>query len=395
MDHVADDGSYSCSSNSPADVGIRLTHLIANDGPGGGPKTVLNHISYYARIFDVELLHGNKGTLAKACDNLGIKHIQIPMEKLWIAPLGAIFAYFRLLVRKPDLLILHGQWGAFWGSLAGRLAGVRSMLYIAQWPSFYTDWDLYRVARNYLAEWVPCRLTSAVVAISQGNHDEFLRRYPFLGSRLHMIPNSIDRLNSLSEDEKKTIREAEGWADGLCHVVCVGRLSTQKRVDWLLDAWKIVEMKNLSARLWIVGSGETEQSLHEQARSLGLARCTFLGARSAAWRLVAASDIVAMPSMYEGHANIPLEAMACGVPIVACAVDGVRESFADGEAGILVEPGDPSAFATALESLITSPQKRALMGAKGTRHVEHFEKRKILLLYYELIQKLVRKQSRE
>lgn len=382
------DHSDSKSDCASGDINIRLTHLIADDGPGGGPKTVLNHISYYGRIFDVELLHGNKGMLARACDDLGISHIQVPMEKLWLAPLGAVFVFFRLLARRPDLLILHGQWGAFWGAITGRLAGVRSILYIAQWPSFYTDWDLYRVARNYITEYVPCKLASAVVAISPGNHDEYLRRYPCLGSRLHMIPNSIDRLATLGEEEIHAIREAEGWQAGFCHVVCVGRLSTQKRVDWLLEAWSILESKNLPARLWVVGTGEKEQDLLAQAAQLGLKTCHFMGARPSAWKLVAASDIVAMPTIYEGHANIPLEAMACGVPIVACAVDGVRESFINGDAGLLVEPGDPEAFASAIETLIGSPELRSRMGNRGKDHIRHYDKRRILSLFYKLIHEL-------
>jgi glycosyltransferase involved in cell wall biosynthesis len=378
------------SSGNPTAVPspLRLTQIIAVDGPGGGPKTVYNYISYFAKSFDVQLLHGGSGYLAEACDDLQIPRKQIPLDEFWLAPFGALVAWAQLLVQKPDVLILHGQWGAFWGAIAGRMAGVRSILYIAQWPSFYTDWDLGRIIRNYLTEWVPCRLSSAVVAISPGNRNEFLRRFPFLGQRLHMIPNSIDRLTTLSQSERAQIRSKEGWDNQYCEVVCVGRLSTQKRVDWLLKAWKIVETHNLQTRLWIVGDGEEEASLKQLSSQLELKTCTFLGARPAAWKLIAAADIVAMPTMYEGHANIPLEAMACGTPIVACAVDGVRESFKHGDAGFLVPPADPPAFAAALLRLIESPELRLRMGHSGSLQVENFDKKWILQKFYDMVRSL-------
>jgi len=295
--------------------------------------------------------------------------------------------------RKPDILLLHGQWAGFVGSVAGKLAGVPSIVYVSQWPSFYTDWDLLRTVRNFILEAIPCRICDAIVAISPGNRVEFLRRFPFIDKKLHYIPNSID-LNVLPlPGPSREFRRELGWDDAATHVVCVGRLSTQKRCDWLLRAWKIVESHQQDARLWMIGDGELGADLRSLARDLGLRHCTFLGSQKDAIRYIAASDIVAMPSMYEGHATIPLEAMACGRPIVACAVDGVRESFSDGEQGILVPPANPEAFAAGLLRLLSSPSERERMGTAGLKHVRVFEKSSILKQFLALFAKLEPKQN--
>lgn len=371
---------------------FRITHFIFDDGAGGGPKTVLNHITYYGRIFDVFLLHDGSGLLAGECDRLGIRRRGIPMNRLWKAPLGFAWLIAHMLARRPHLVILHGQWGAFFGALAGWITRFPAMLYVAQWPSFYTDWDLWRVVRNFCLEWVPCKLCHGVVAISPGNRDEFLRRYPFVHSKLHFIPNSIDLVALPTAAETTRLRESMAWSG--CQVVCVGRLSSQKRVDWLLRAWKLVEEADSHARLSIIGGGEEEEALHELASELDLKRCEFLGPKPAAWKFIAAADLVVMPSMYEGHANIPLEAMACGRAIVACSVDGVRESFTHGVEGLLVPPANPEAMAAALLDLIANPQTRQAMGAAGKARVKAYEKGVLMRRYLALIQETFRRSGK-
>lgn len=372
---------------------MKIDHLIHDDGAGGGPKTVLNHVTYYSKIHDVRLLHGGAGMLHDKLQKMGVSQKIVPFDRLWKIPAGFFAILFLLMSRKPDLLLLHGQWAGFVGSVAGKLAGVPCIVYVSQWPSFYTDWDLLRTVRNFILEATPCRICDAIVAISPGNRVEYLRRFPFIDKKLHHIPNSID-LNVLPlPGRSREFRRELGWDDAATHVVCVGRLSTQKRCDWLLRAWKIVESHQQDARLWMIGDGELGADLRSLARDLGLRHCTFLGSQKDAIRYIAASDIVAMPSMYEGHANIPLEAMACGRPIVACAVDGVRESFSDGEQGILVPPANPEAFAAGLLRLLSSPSERERMGTAGLKHVRVFEKSSILKQFLALFAKLEPKQN--
>ena len=117
----------------------RIAHFIAEDGPGGGPNTVIRHIKYYFKEYDLVFLHGGSGRVAEFCKKIGISHKRLPTDRLWKCLWGWIPLFFELKKLRPDLLILHGQWAAPLGAMVGRLAGVKKIIYIAQWPAFYTD----------------------------------------------------------------------------------------------------------------------------------------------------------------------------------------------------------------------------------------------------------------
>lgn len=364
-------------------------HVIHLDGPGGGPKTVLAHLTFYSTIFDVKLVHGGRGMLAKACEDLGVPNAEIPLGKLRDIVSGAVRLAMEFFSYNPDIVILHGQWAAFAGAFARVVCPKAKILYVAQWPAFYTDWDLRRLVRNFLLEYAPLKSVDIVVAISPGNRDEYLRRYPWAASKIRHIPNSIDMNTLPDEREVSLLREEFGWRGPTCHVACVGRLSTQKRVDWLLESWKMVEDSGADAMLWIVGDGEEGQNLRDLAAKLELKQCTFLGAKAQGSLYLAACDIVAMPSMYEGHANVPLEAMACGRPIVASEVDGVAETFQNGVHGWLVPPGDRKMFAERILDLVRDPELRRKMGDNGMQQVVAFERGTLMKRYLELVFELL------
>ncbi|WP_059006050.1 glycosyltransferase [Streptomyces specialis] len=112
--------------------------------------------------------------------------------------------------------------------------------------------------------------------------------------------------------------------------------------------------------------------LRDVARSFGVAdRVTFTGgvARADVPALLRSADLVLCPADYEPFGIVPLEAMACGVPVVASAVGGQRDTVADPATGRLVPPGDPAALADAVAALLAAPAERAARGAAGRRRV--------------------------
>jgi glycosyltransferase involved in cell wall biosynthesis len=270
-----------------------------------------------------------------------------------------------------------------------RIAGVRRSIYIAGWPAFYTDWDLWRVIRNRLCEAIPCHSCNRVVVLSRGSWYQYsIRR---LGDgKLRLIHNGVDLERVPSPAQTRSLRETNRWDDQFCHVVSVGRLADQKCVDWLLRSWRIVQEKRSDARLWIVGDGQEEAALHRLAKDLEIGgTCAFLGSQPNGFEYVAAADIVAMTTLYEGHALLPLEAMASGRPIVASDVDGVRDSIRDGAEGFLVPPGEIEAFAEKLLLLIEDPALRKRMGDAGRLRAPDFSvahsTRKYSLLIEEVL----------
>ncbi|MCX7590845.1 MAG: glycosyltransferase [Kiritimatiellae bacterium] len=362
-----------------------LALLIHDDGPGGGPLAVMTHARYLREDFGLTVIHGGHGRLARFCEEMEIPHIRLPLQRprQWLRGLPALIRFLRRF--PPDLLILFGQWGGALGALAGRLAGVRHMVYVAEWSAFYTDWDLVRVIRNHLCERVACRLADRVVCLSESNRYQYLYRQLAPEDRLIVIPNPVPDLDRLAQLSPQEIRQELGWDDGLCHVVSVGRLSDQKRVDWLLASWAIVRENVPLARLWIVGDGEEAGRLQQMAATLGLGEsCVFVGAQPNGTEYLAAADVVAVTSMYETFGYVVVEAMACGRPVVASRVDGIRDSLRDGCEGLLVAPGDVQAFAHALIKLARNPVLREKMGTAGRERARVFAAATVMPAYRQL-----------
>ncbi len=351
----------------------RVIHLIHADGAGGGPQVLLDHLAYTRDRFALRVVHGGHGRVSQACETWGIPHHRLPIDRPWKWVIGLPLLAGLLARHKPDVLVLRGQWGATIGAIAGRLARVKTIVYLAEWPAFYGSTDMYRAVRNDCCERLACRWAHRVIALSEGNYYQYLIRGMVRPGQFVRLPNGIDLARVPPAEDVARVRDEFMARPATCRVVSVGRLAPQKRVDWLLRSWQRVQSAEPSARLWIVGSGEEESALKRQAHELGIEdSCTFLGARPNGIAFMAAADIVAMTSQFEAFACVPLEAMACGRPIVASRVDGVTDAVDDGVNGFLVPPGDDERFAECMLRLIRDPDLRQRMGQAGHEAVQQF-----------------------
>jgi len=146
------------------------------------------------------------------------------------------------------------------------------------------------------------------------------------------------------------------------------------------------------ARFVIAGSGPEESRLREiaYAHSLG-DRLVFLGHVSPVAPVLAACDVVVIPSLSEGFALVAAEAMALGKPVVGTTVGGLVDVVADGETGLLVPPADPEALAAAAARLLHDPAAAIRMGEAGAaRAEERFTVARMVHDYLECFAELAR-----
>lgn len=181
------------------------------------------------------------------------------------------------------------------------------------------------------------------------NSEAALRNARALGAsaaRLVHLPNVID-----------TDHFHPAWQEtrpGL-RIACVGRLHAAKRIDRVLRAVHQLQRK-LPGRIRaiIAGDGPLQADLKHQAMNLGLTPdvITFPGAVADIRTVYRSADIAVLTSDWEGSPNVLLEAMACGLPVVATRVGGIPEIVPDGQAGFLVEPNDEDGFIAILSRLV-------------------------------------------
>ncbi|MET9451960.1 glycosyltransferase family 4 protein [Streptomyces cinerochromogenes] len=201
------------------------------------------------------------------------------------------------------------------------------------------------------------RWADRVVCVSEAERTTGLRAG--VRAAYAVIPNGIDTT-------RFTPQAPQAADDGNPLVVCVGRLCRQKAQDVLLAAWPEILARLPQARLVLVGDGPDREVLRQQAPS----SVRFTGAVPDAAPWYRAADLVVLPSRWEGMALAPLEALACGTPVVLTDVDGARESLPPALAAhCLVPPEDPVALAAAVTGLLTDPPLHAALAGQGHRHV--------------------------
>lgn len=171
---------------------------------------------------------------------------------------------------------------------------------------------------------------------------------------IHYIPNGVDVRDYCHPVNRAELCAHLGLVPEVYLIGSVGRLTYQKGFDILLKAIALIPRPDV--HLLLVGRGELGDMLRTSACSMKIAsRVHFAGYRHDVPQLLGAFDLYVHPARFEGMPNIILEAMAAHCPIVATAVDGVRDLMEDGKHGWLTRPEDPGELAKAIQSAIEHP----------------------------------------
>jgi glycosyltransferase involved in cell wall biosynthesis len=171
-------------------------------------------------------------------------------------------------------------------------------------------------------------------------------------------------------------------------VLAVGRMYPRKRFVDLLQAAARLRTTHPAARFRIVGKGPEWDAVVRLHGALGLAgTVTLLGdvTRDQLAAEYAGADGFCLPSVQEGFGIVFLEAMAAGLPIVACRAAAVPEVVLDGETGVLVPPRDPDALARALADVLTRRDWARELGETGRRRVQEFALEKVARRFLDTV----------
>ena len=198
-------------------------------------------------------------------------------------------------------------------------------------------WETQRQAR--LDAWM-ARRRDMNIAVSNAVRENVIRRLSLPPALIRTLHNGVDleRFHSVSAVERHAIRTQMGWSAGTRIILMAARLVPQKNHAFVLRQLPEIFRDAPRARCIFAGAGPEQANLESLAASLGLAdRVTFLGSRDDIPRLLSAADIFILPSLKEGFSNAILEAMACGLPVVASDVGGAREIIERGVNGYVID----------------------------------------------------------
>ncbi len=292
-----------------------------------------------------------------------------------------------LKARKFDVVQTWIFAANVYGRAAARRAGV-PVVVVAEMAVDLWKGRLERSIDRRLATWCD-RLVGNSHAVV-----DFYRSLGIPDDRLAMIYSGAD--DEPPAVDRRQIRASLGIEPDAPMILFAGRLAEQKRVDDLLKALDLLHHIQPNARTIIAGDGPLRDSLEELAQLYQLDDYVrFVGHRDDVPMILAAADLLVLPSAYEGLPNVVLEAMRFRKPVVATSAPGTVEVVVDGETGILTPIGNPRALAKALRDLIRDPAMATRMGDAGRARAEsHFHTRAMIDQFANLYESVYRSKHR-
>ncbi len=297
----------------------------------------------------------------------GFRVVAIPFARR-MSPL-AHWRAFRALVHlfrteKPDLVHAHMPISGFIARIAAWWTGVPKIASTCHGFWFNYPGNPARRAAGFVMEFVAARVTDVFLTVSDEEAMD-ARRLWICGHAIS-VRNGRDPAVFHPDRAARTLLRSElGVPEDRVVVVAVSRLVRHKGYPELAAAMRDVP----DAELWVVGErllSDRGDNMLTVLRDAGLGpRLRLLGYRTDVASVMAAADIFALPSHFEGLPMSVIEAMLSGLPVVATAIRGPREQVVRGVTGLLVPPMTVAPLADALRRLITDPGARAAMGAAG------------------------------
>ncbi len=220
-----------------------------------------------------------------------------------------------------------------------------------------------------------------LIATSQQSAIE-ARREGFLDQQITMIPNGVDT---------RRFKSAAGNASSRTRIVCVGRLVKVKGMDILIEAFGQLKREGLCRRLDIVGGGPERTTLSEKAVNLGCDEgIRFHGEVGNVEDFFDTTCIFVQPSLAEGMSNVLLEAMACGLPVIATRTGAAMDIIEDGVNGLLVDTDSAGQIRDAVQKIMSDEAFAQALGNNARKTVENTcsidsVARKYIELYRELV----------
>jgi glycosyltransferase involved in cell wall biosynthesis len=346
---------------------LRVATLITRLEGGAGVLTLRGAVALDPGQFRVTIVAGSGNYLLDQAAAAGLEVIMEPALRTPIDPLSdlrALRALGALLKRRSfDVAHTHTSKAGVLGRMAARRAGVPRIVHTYHGFPFHEFQSRGRRGAYVAVERRLGRFTDVALCVGAGVAVEAVRRGLVVPERIRTIGVAVDRapraeLPAREPGARDRARRALGLPADATVVGAVGRLAYQKAPEDFVAMLQLLGRADVVG-VW-VGGGELAEHVGKLARAHP-ARVVLTGERRDVPEILPAFDVFALPSRYEGLPTAVVEAMECGIPVVATAVNAVADVVVPGQTGLLVPPQRPDLMAEAVRYLIDRPALAACM----------------------------------
>jgi glycosyltransferase involved in cell wall biosynthesis len=383
---------------------IRVLHPITRLIVGGAQEnTMLTAELLDKAAWDVAIIAGPQtGSEGSLIETVGERGIALTIDDTLVRevnPIKDLLAIIRLarFIKRGGYTIVHTHSSktGIVGRWAAKLAGASIIIHTVHgWGHHDRQHPLVR-AYYVLLEKLTLPITDQLIAVTSKDIEKGLRDgigkpedYLVIRSGIEM-----DRFGRPLVNRQVT-RAAWGIPLEAPLIGTVTRLSPQKAPLDFVRAAAQVAQTHPQAWFMMVGDGPLRAEVEKLARDLGIAdRLVLTGLRRDVPELMAAFDLFALSSLWEGLPRVIPQAMATGLPVVATACDGSAEAVEEGVTGFLVPPGEPARLAQRLGQLLDDPDLASQMGEAGLERAQEFDVQRMVAQIDALYRELLAKKS--
>lgn len=352
-----------------AGSGISVVHVIDSGGYGGGERYLFDLV----RNASGEVRHAAiipcPGPLARRLEQAGIPYAVTKMPP-WFSPRAVLGISRMIRARCADIIHSHGYRANIYARAAAALAGAASVctVHISLFDYIDTPWwkkSIYMAVERFSSSMSRC-----FICISSAMEKDTLR----LGvdeQKIVVIPNGVDLERFHPKMPDPLAAQRLGVSKTGPVIGTVGRMVNEKGQVYLIDALPELQEKFPDLTCLVVGDGPLLPYLKQRAASIGVFNaCIFAGTHENMEDIYPLMDVFILPSLREPFGLVLLEAMACGIPVVATDAGGPRDFISSGKNGILVPPADSWELAAAVSRLLLSPDTRKKLSVSARRKVK-------------------------
>ncbi len=349
---------------------VRVLWLIKGLGAGGAEQLLVNSLPHLDRDrFEYHVAY----ILPWKDDNVpSFKAHDIPVFCLngSNGPLDVrLIPRLRQLLADHDIDVLdsHLPYSGVLGRVAAKPAGDRAILYTEHSLAVQRRFARFQFV-SFLANIATYGMNDLLMAVSRDTYRD-MGRFTFRRAPLELVYNGIP-VDAFDRRAVSADRESLGVPASHKLVGHVATFTTKKKQDDLMRAARLVVNEDPDVTFVMIGKGDLRPRLERLAKELGLEdNVVFTGFVPNPREAMAAFDVFALSSLYEGLPTVVIEAMALGVPVVATWVGGTPEIVNHGHDGLVVPPRDPSAMAAGILRLLRDHGLRKEMGRRAQESV--------------------------